>query len=146
MSFIDAIKSVFSQYAGFSGRARRSEYWWFTLFNMIISMPKINKDLKRLQDKGYPITNILSIIQNDNLTDTIVYTSKEFQPCADTFSDRYSFVGPSIRKTSREVKKTKERLIYISLGTVNNMMTDFYKNCLTITILRDTIYYVKGGI
>ena len=37
MSFIDAIKSVFSQYAGFSGRARRSEYWWFTLFNMIIS-------------------------------------------------------------------------------------------------------------
>lgn len=99
------------------------------LFNMIISMPKINKDLKRLQDKGYPITNILSIIQNDNLTDTIVYTSKEFQPCADTFSDRYSFVGPSIRKTFREVKKEKEKLIYISLGTVNNMMTDFYKNC-----------------
>ena len=37
MSFIDAIKSVFSQYAGFTGRARRSEYWWFTLFNMIVS-------------------------------------------------------------------------------------------------------------
>ena len=37
MSFTDAIKSVFSQYAGFSGRARRSEYWYFTLFNFIIS-------------------------------------------------------------------------------------------------------------
>ncbi len=35
MSFIDAVKSVFSHYADFKGRARRSEYWWFTLFNMI---------------------------------------------------------------------------------------------------------------
>ena len=110
------------------------------LINMIISMPKINKDLKRLQDKGYPINNILSIIQNDNLTNTIVYTSKEFQPCADTFSDKYSFVGPSIRKTTKEVKKGKEKLIYISLGTVNNMMTTFYKNC--IEALKDTDYQV----
>ena len=110
------------------------------LINMIISMPKINKDLKRLQDKGYPINNILSIIQNDNLTNTIVYTSKEFQPCADTFSDKYSFVGPSIRETTKEVKKGKEKLIYISLGTVNNMMTAFYKNC--IEALKDTDYQV----
>ena len=110
------------------------------LINMIISMPKINKDLKRLQDKGYPINNILSIIQNDNLTNTIVYTSKEFQPCADTFSDKYSFVGPSIRETTKEVKKGKEKLIYISLGTVNNMMTTFYKNC--IEALKDTDYQI----
>ena len=36
MSFIESIKSVFSQYVGFSGRARRSEYWWFALFVFII--------------------------------------------------------------------------------------------------------------
>ena len=35
MSFSDAIKTVFSQYATFSGRARRSEYWWFYLFAVI---------------------------------------------------------------------------------------------------------------
>jgi uncharacterized membrane protein YhaH (DUF805 family) len=29
------VKSVFNQYAGFSGRARRSEYWWFYLFTII---------------------------------------------------------------------------------------------------------------
>ena len=110
------------------------------LFNMIFSMPRINKDLKRLQDKGYPITNILSIIQNDNDTNTIVYTSKEFQPCAETFSDKYSFVGPSIRETEKLVKKNADKLIYISLGTVNNMMTDFYKNC--IAALKDTEYQV----
>lgn len=37
MSFTDAIKSVITQYVGFSGRARRSEYWYFFLFNIIIS-------------------------------------------------------------------------------------------------------------
>jgi len=38
MSFGEAIKSVFSKYATFSGRARRSEFWYFFLFNMIVSI------------------------------------------------------------------------------------------------------------
>ena len=29
---------VLSNYVGFSGRARRKEYWMFTLFNIIISI------------------------------------------------------------------------------------------------------------
>lgn len=37
MSFTDAIKKVFSNYANFSGRARRSEYWNWTLFNLLVS-------------------------------------------------------------------------------------------------------------
>lgn len=37
MSFPDAIKSVFSQYATFSGRARRSEFWFWYLFLVIIA-------------------------------------------------------------------------------------------------------------
>ena len=37
MSAADAIKSVFSQYVGFKGRARRSEYWYFVLFNFLVS-------------------------------------------------------------------------------------------------------------
>jgi len=37
MSFSDAIKSVFSQYANFSGRARRSEFWFFYLFIIIVN-------------------------------------------------------------------------------------------------------------
>lgn len=32
MTFGNAVSSVFAQYAGFSGRARRSEFWWFSLF------------------------------------------------------------------------------------------------------------------
>jgi len=37
MSFGDAIHSVLSKYCCFSGRARRSEYWYFVLFEMIVS-------------------------------------------------------------------------------------------------------------
>ena len=37
MGFSEAVKSVYSQYFGFSGRARRSEYWWFILFTVIAS-------------------------------------------------------------------------------------------------------------
>lgn len=100
------------------------------LFKMIFSMPKIGKEMKRLQDKGYPVNNVLDIIQNDDNTNTIVYTSPEFQPCSDTFSDKYSFVGPSIRPVTGSIEKTKDKLIYISMGTVNNNMMPLYKKCI----------------
>lgn len=32
MGFMEAIKTCFGKYVDFNGRARRSEYWWFTLF------------------------------------------------------------------------------------------------------------------
>lgn len=35
MSFAEAIKTCFNKYATFSGRARRSEYWYFELFYYI---------------------------------------------------------------------------------------------------------------
>ncbi|MCR4650655.1 MAG: DUF805 domain-containing protein [Lachnospiraceae bacterium] len=38
MSFTEAIQSVFSKYADFNGRARRSEYWYFCLFNFLVNL------------------------------------------------------------------------------------------------------------
>ena len=35
MSFPDAVRSVLTQYAVFSGRSRRSEYWYYALAYMI---------------------------------------------------------------------------------------------------------------
>jgi uncharacterized membrane protein YhaH (DUF805 family) len=35
VTFIEAVKSVYRNYATFSGRAARSEYWWFVLFSFI---------------------------------------------------------------------------------------------------------------
>ena len=104
--------------------------------SLLLSMPKITKHIKRLQNKGYPINSFLDIIQNDDQTHTIVYTSPQFQPCSDTFSDKYAFVGPSIRPVSAAIQKTKDRLVYISMGTVNNDLLSLYQNC--ISALADT--------
>lgn len=38
MSFSAAVKSCLTNYVTFSGRARRSEYWWFVLFNVLVSI------------------------------------------------------------------------------------------------------------
>ena len=110
------------------------------LFKMVFSMPKITKQIKRLQDKGYPVKNILDIIQNDDNTHTVVYTSPQFQPCSETFSDKYAFVGPSVRPATSKVVKKRDKLIYISMGTVNNNMMALYKRCLAA--LADTDYQV----
>ena len=37
MTFGQAVKHVFSNYATFQGRASRSEFWWFYLFNVIVT-------------------------------------------------------------------------------------------------------------
>lgn len=38
MGFMDAVKSVYSNYFNFQGRARRSEYWFFYLFAVIVGV------------------------------------------------------------------------------------------------------------
>ena len=36
MDFVQAIKSCLGQYATFTGRASRSEFWWFFLFQVLV--------------------------------------------------------------------------------------------------------------
>ena len=100
------------------------------LVGMLFSMGKIAKQIARLQEKGYPVKSVLDLIQNDEHTHTVVYTSPQFQPCADTFTDRYAFVGPSIRPAQSEFAKRAEKLVYISMGTVNNDMIPLYRQCV----------------
>ena len=38
MGFVEAIKTCFGKYATFEGRARRSEYWYFCLFNFLVGI------------------------------------------------------------------------------------------------------------
>lgn len=111
----------------------------FDIAKMLLTMPKINRQIKRLRDKGYPVKGFLDIVQNDNETNTIVYTSKEFQPRSETFSDRYHFIGPSIRPVQTPVEKTADKTVYISMGTVDKDEA-FYHRC--IEALRDTDYQV----
>ena len=38
MGFTGAIKACFGKYATFDGRARRSEYWYWVLFNTLVGL------------------------------------------------------------------------------------------------------------
>ena len=111
---------------------------------MLLSLPKLSKQIQRLQRKEYPVKSILDILQNDENTHTIVYTSPEFQPCSETFSNKYAFVGPSIRPVTEQFEKKQERLIYISMGTVNNAMMPLYNNC--IAALKDSEFQVVMSV
>ncbi|MNJ41590.1 Oleandomycin glycosyltransferase [compost metagenome] len=80
---------------------------------------------------------------------TIVYTTKEFQPDGEVFDQTYKFVGPSI--SSRLTQENfdfaaiqGENPIYISLGTVFNQATQFYKLCFEA--LRNTEHTVVMSI
>ncbi len=117
---------AFNQY---SAKVMKQSFWDFA--KMILAIPKTSAQIKRLKDKGYPVKNILDIIGSDDNTHTIVYTSPQFQPFSDTFSDKYAFVGPSVRSATEKIEKKRDRLIYISMGTVNNDMMPFYKMCLS---------------
>lgn len=64
----------------------------------------------------------------------IVYTSRHFQPCAETFDDHFHFVGPSMTsatETSLVQWKAGSHVpvIYVSLGTIFNTDVTFYRNC-----------------
>ncbi len=100
------------------------------LVSMVFSIGAVNQQIKRLQCAGFPVKSILDIIASDDNTPSIVYTSPQFQPCSETFNANYTFVGPSIRPAKEEFPKVREKLIYISMGTVNNDMRPLYRNCI----------------
>jgi MGT family glycosyltransferase len=65
----------------------------------------------------------------------IIFITKEFQPEAESFDERYLFVGPSILPRHQdsafpfEQLKSDQPLLYISLGSIFNNQPEFYKQC-----------------
>ena len=70
MGFFTAIGSGFGNYTNFSGRARRSEFWWWTLFAFLMGiltvipilgwlialamlLPNLAMQVRRLHDTGH---------------------------------------------------------------------------------------------
>ena len=61
-SFVEAIKTCLTKYVTFSGRASRSEYWWFTLFGMILSVLAAGIDIAMGQSGGVAaLSNLVSL-------------------------------------------------------------------------------------
>ena len=100
------------------------------LADMLLGVPKVTREMQVLKPLGYKFKSFLSLVQNDNDTDTIVYASRLFQPYVESYSDHYLFVGPSVSTDIVPNKKKERKLVYISLGTVVNDKPDFYKNCI----------------
>lgn len=97
---------------------------------LIFGLPRISRELKKLEPYGYHVKNVLSLVQSDNDTDSVVYTSRRFQPYAESFSEHYIFVGPSVFSKALPEKEKERPLIYISMGTVINDRPDFYGKCI----------------
>ena len=108
--------------------------------SMILSLGKVNAQVKRLRQAGYPVKSVLDLIGSDESVPTVVYTSPLFQPCAETFPEHFAFVGPSIRPAWSQVAKTGEKLVYISMGTVNNDMLPLYRAC--VQAVKGTLWQV----
>ena len=100
------------------------------LAGLIFGLPRVQKEFKKLRDYGYPAKSFLSMVASDNATDSVVYTSKRFQPFSECFSDHYAFVGPSLFTDRQPDKPTPRPLVYISMGTVINERPDFYARCI----------------
>ena len=61
----------------------------------------------------------------------IVYTSRLFQPFAETFDARFEFVGPSVPAPAAAVRPVQGEspLVYVSLGTLFNVDPTFFRDC-----------------
>ena len=99
------------------------------MLRTILGGARVERKLTLLRQHGYPVENLTDLIQNDNDTDTIVYTSNAFQPMAETFSERYAFVGPSLPEIPKREEKERP-LVYVSMGTVVRGKPGFYRRCV----------------
>jgi MGT family glycosyltransferase len=65
---------------------------------------------------------------------SLVYTSRDFQPRAETFDDRFCFVGPLFEPRAGDpdfpwAALGRRRVVYVSLGTLFNDALPFYRIC-----------------
>jgi len=67
MSFGEAISACFRKFATFRGRARRSEYWYFVLFGVLLGIPAGITDSLLAASTGSaaggrPVTGLLALV------------------------------------------------------------------------------------
>jgi uncharacterized membrane protein YhaH (DUF805 family) len=75
MSLGQAVSSVFSKYATFSGRARRSEYWYWILFLVVVSVIAAGLDnVLKLQISNLPYGWIYLVVSLALVIPTIAVT------------------------------------------------------------------------
>lgn len=100
------------------------------IMDLVKGSKRVKAELKKLEEYGYHEKSIMPLVNNDNYTDTVVYATKQYQPCSNTFSNHYAFVGPSLLTDIQPQKEHGRPLVFISLGTVINDRPAFYHSCI----------------
>jgi len=64
----------------------------------------------------------------------LVYTSRQFQPCGESFDQRFEFIGPMLSERNDAPDfpwdQVRQRpVVYVSLGTLFNADAAFYRSC-----------------
>ena len=113
--------------------------------DMVLGLPRMNREIRKLRALGYNVKSFLDIVQNKPDDNTIVYTSRTFQPCAETFGEsHYRFVGPSVRDVAPREKGGRP-LVYASLGTVINDRPGFYRALIEALCEEDVDLLISCG-
>lgn len=112
MTFQEAIAACLRGYAEFTGRARRSEYWWFVLFTSIVTsafsgfgdavgglasavlwLPGLAVAVRRLHDTGRSGLNLLWALTIVGLVPIVIWLATDSQPA----DNAYGPPPPSLR-------------------------------------------------
>ena len=85
---------------------------------------------------GVPGTTFMGMVFGQSKLN-IVYTSRDVQPCAETFDDRFVFVGPALASRVEAAAFPWDELqhptiVYVSLGTLFNRDVTFFRNCMQV--------------
>ncbi len=111
---------------------------------MILGMRRIEARLRALRERGFDAQDMVSLIQNDDQTPTLVYTSRRFQPMGDRFGPNTRFVGPSVLGVHPRAAQPRP-LVYVSLGTVVSDTPAFYRRCIRALARMDADAVVSVG-
>lgn len=118
-------------FAAARGIRPKSARLFFAKLRHIVRALRLGRQLRgKYGARGPGITGLVTGCSGLN----IVYTSREFQPCADTFDDRFQFIGPSLTDRQEDAIFPWEQVrfpvtVYLSLGTLFNADATFYRNC-----------------
>ena len=94
-------------------------------------------------------SNPIEVLMGANTDLKIVFTSKYYQPHSESFDNTYKFVGPSIFDR-HELENFKieninnKKLIFISLGTIENKNKEFYEDCFEALGVRNDLNVIMS--
>lgn len=113
--------------------------------DVVFGLLRLNREIRKLRPLGYRVRSALDIVRNKPDDNTIVYTSRTFQPCSETFDPKhYHFVGPSVRDVALH-ERGQRPLVYASLGTVIGDRSGFYHTLIDSLREEDVNLLVSCG-